>query len=226
MTDQTVVEGNPITPPEQGSATTPASTPGTGQPSQDLAAQVRELQAVVRSLQSGKDKGNDRLRKELKPLVEIAKHLGVEPEKVKEAQRNILLDRLYEQEFGEPNQPEQPVGNGPTGNVEEVKAMLKKSGLEETDPDVLAVVTSGKTGIELAMDIGALKQRKAGAPSPTPAQSPAPVTPAAQPKNREHLKAEYINEIQGNRGNRAAIEQIQATYKERGLDIENIGFGL
>lgn len=225
MTDQTVVEGNPTVPQEPGNATPPVSAPTPGQPSQvDLAAQVRELQAVVRSLQSGKDKGNAQLRKELAPLVEIARHLGVEPEKVKEAQRNILLDRLYEQEFGERNQTETAPGTSAPETAVEATTVIKQAGLNESDPNVLAIVAKGLTGVNLAVELGKYAARVAAAPNPTPAQSPAPVSPVAPQQSKEELKREYIEVMRKNRGNPKALAQYRVQYANKGLDVFNVDF--
>ena len=224
--------------PTEGNQTANGGAPANAQPS-SMGGQpfegVAELKATldkalakldaqdgeIRALKSGKDKAVDRLTKDVGPMKEtlekLAKYLGVDEEKIRSAEREMIIDELYAEKFGG-RQPEQPANGMAASQGKAVDAsIVKELGLDENDPDVAKVLReSGPDPLKLAK----VAVSKAKTPAPDPSGAPAMGTPPALPTDgQEALAAAYSKEVASLRGNVLAVSQLQAKYRQKGLKI-------
>lgn len=192
-------EGNPTT---SGGAPANAqpSSPG-GQPFEGVAelkatldkalAKLDAQDGEIRALKSGKDKAVDRISKDVGPMKEtlekLAKYLGVDADKIKSAQREMIIDELYAERF-EGRQPERPT-NGMVesqGRTADAGVIVKSLGLDENDPDVAAILREGGDTLQLAK----VAIARASKPTPSPASAPAMGTQPIAPMDTSAKIAE------------------------------------
>jgi hypothetical protein len=211
-----------------GSATpNPSGTPD--QPlSGDLATALAELKALkgeVSALKSGKDKAVNRMEQAVNPLIEAARYLGVDDEKIKEAQRNMALDELVAQKFGTQSAPLPGTVAVQTPTIEVTKLAAQYQ-LDENDASfIVGLSKTDPATWELEIAKRALAKQKQ--PSPTPAQNTAPAggyTP--QPENVKALTQDYIKKLGELRGKKDAIKALKAEYQAKGVAVDNISFSV
>jgi hypothetical protein len=177
------VEGN--TDPDEGNVpTTPL--PETTQPLQgDVASLLKRLDdqdARLRALQSEKDKRWD---KEVMPTIKkVAEMFNIPVEKVREVQRNAMLDKLIDADTLSAT-PTIGTSQEQTAKVD-VQHIISEFGLNANDPDVLKAITEKEPSIAL----GKIAVARAKQPSPTTLQSPPPSGTPVAPKNEQALLAE------------------------------------
>ena len=224
--------------PTEGNQTTNGGAPanaqpssGGGQPFEGVAelkatldkalAKLEAQDGEIRALKSGKDKAVDRLTKDVGPMKEtlekLAKYLGVDEEKIRSAQREMIIDELYAEKFGG-RQPEQPANGmaASQGKAADANGIAKELGLDENDPEVAAVLREGADPLKLAK----VAIAKANKPTPSPTGAPGMVTPPAAPvDDQAALMTAYQKEVAGLRGNVLAVSQLQAKYRQKGLRI-------
>ncbi len=144
--------------PESGGQATPkpeTSPQGAGQDSpggesqiETLSQQVKELTGVVRALQSDKDKGVAKVSRDLKDLSEQfdtyykRRESGMSHEQAlrEEALDEIVAERMGPQKDTQVS-PEERQATQPKVTVEDyLSPLLKVSGLEDTDSDVIEII--------------------------------------------------------------------------------------
>lgn len=180
-----------------------------------LAKELSEIKSQLRSLQSGKDKAVDRIEERL------AKYLGVEEDKVMDAQRRMALDDLLDERL-QGAQQASGRANVPQAN-DEVQTVINELGLDANNPQVLSVLTKKLSPVRTAIELAKLAQPSS---APTDAQRP-PVqgVPPTTP-NQEALVAEYRAKVLANRGKRDVILALRAEYKQKGVPVESISFSI
>lgn len=212
-----------------GSATPNPSEIG-GQPlSGDLAtalAEIKALKGEVSALKSGKDKAVNRMEQAVNPLLEAAKYLGVDEEKVKEAQRNMALDKLVAREFGE--QPVQTTGTSPVqASGIEVTKLASQYGLDENDASFIVEISKEIDPNKRELEIAKRALAKQRSPSLTPAQNTTPVGGhIPQPENVKELTRDYIKKLGELRGKKDAIKALKAEYEAKGVPVNSIVFSV
>lgn len=176
------IEGNQGSAGGTGANPTPSAQPG--QPSAvDYAKSIQELQAklnaqdaVLRALQSGKDKRWDT---EVKPLQEtvdrLAEALGVDANQVKAAQHKLALEDLAEAYIEESEAEPSSIGMGDgEENSAELGTIEAALELPANDPRVADLrLRFGNDVATFALAAAKFKQSLATAPS-TPAEQPPP----------------------------------------------------
>ena len=191
-----------------------------------LSKQIVEIDKRTKSLQSDKDRGTDKNRKEIQRVVAEVEKLKARGYSEDDAFDRVELDgkirRIVQQLDDTPAQT-QPTGNG-NGSAVDKASVLSQYGLNENDPDVAASL-SGKFNSPLELENAALKvaYQRANKPSPDASASPAV---QGTPPGKPDLKPAYIKEIEANRGNRASIKAIQEKYRKQGFDPGSVGFSV
>jgi len=92
-------------------------------------AELKRQDAVIRALQSGKDKAVDRAVQEIAPVKEqlarMAEYLGVDASQVQKAQRQMALDAIAD-EYNSPSQPEaESTAKGASVELKHIEAALE-----------------------------------------------------------------------------------------------------
>ena len=156
----------------------PKSSDEQGQPSEsDLKTLIATLtkrfdaqDGEIRALKGGKDRAVARMENAVNPLLEKLKEHGVDENKIRSAQRDLVIDELYAAKYGE-QQPDQAAPGRvaeTAGDVEVQAKVLAKFKLDANDPAVSAVLREhGSNSIDFAMHIGELAGKKASQPIPS-----------------------------------------------------------
>jgi hypothetical protein len=210
----------------------PTSTPSGGQGQQlspdvsVLMNEVKELKKELRGIQKGTDKRFERQDDNIKRILEL-KEQGLSEPQIK---RELYIDSLMQ---GQSASPAEPVGNEnsrQTPDVESAFRTVEEYGLSQNDPDFIALLR-GVSKMDKATFDAKVKDFVLGKVKPPKPASPAdvvqaPVRTGATDKSKDALKSDYVKDMQAARGSKATVRQVQAKYRELGLDIENIGFGV
>jgi hypothetical protein len=167
---------------EQNANSVP-STPA-GQPSEadltkvllELQGQIKEQGAVIKALQSGKDKRWD---SEVKPLrdsvAKIADALGIDPKEVIKAQKAVALDELAEAYMGDRSLPSSGGTGGGNDAVVELQSIVAALDLPANDSRVTSLqLKYAGDPAKFTLEAAALKKQLATAQEPTPAEQPLP----------------------------------------------------
>ena len=220
MTTENPTDGKQAT---EGATQPPVAPPSNVpvQLSADEIKALRELPNLVKGLQKGTDKQIGQVKSDVKRILEL-KEQGLNETQI---QRELFLDSMIEQ--GGVAKP--LVGNENKAQSLDTDSIINSFGIPETDPalSVLKVkyADDKATLISKAHELSLERAKQA----PVNAASDLGVmreSPPPPPANREQLKQDYLSEVRKNRGNKAAILEVQKRFKTKGLDIENIGFGL
>ena len=227
--------------PTEGNQTTNGGAPANAQPSSAGGQPfegVAELKATldkalakleaqdgeIRALKSGKDKAVDRLTKDVGPMKEtlekLAKYLGVDEEKIKVAQREMIIDELYAEKFGG-RQPEQPANGmaASQGKAADASLIVKELGLDENDPEVAAVLREGADPLKLAKVAINMAKKPTPSPSGAPALGSAPA-PTMTDERIEQLAAQRNALYKEPSKNRDKIKAIEKQLVEAGVKLD------
>lgn len=190
---------------------------------------VKRLDDMERRAQSEKDRGIAKVSKELetwRPVLEKVQSLaGLTPEQVAQVQREMEWDAMRERVFGNSQpvaaQPAQEQANNSTEKA------LRKFQLDVNDPEVVTAIRENPDPFDQVAALAKISVARQSSPTPSPASNAAPAQGTTVPKaTRDGLKAEYTQKMQAARGNPALVRQLRSEYAAKGLDVENIGFGL
>jgi len=202
-----------------GGSATPSPSQTADQPlSGNLAAMEARLKATegeLKALKSGKDAAVNRVETAGKTLLEYARVLGVDEEKIKEAQRTMALDELVAQKYGA--QPNQATGSGTVQTpVVEVTKIAAQYGLDANDASFIASLANETDADKVELAVARRAKEKQNQPSPTDAQRTAPAGGSGTQESTD-LKAEYQKKVTKLRGNIKAVSDLQAEYRKKGL---------
>jgi len=170
--------------PSQPQADKPDSTSQPQTNPLDLLENQDFVEGLRRVFQSEKDRGVNRVQKEVKgirdDLAELAQRLGVSPEKVAEVQREMEVEDAvaWYREQRQVSQPASP-GSGPdvSGMIE---GILLASGVDKSDAGVRAFLAQN-AGDDAPQKLAAfLKERKTNPPSPAGISTLASGSPPAR----------------------------------------------
>jgi hypothetical protein len=193
-----------------------------------LVAEIKALKGEVNALKSGKDKAVNRLEEEWKPLKELAKYLNVDEDTVREAQRNMLLDKLVAQSLSSP-QPEQVATGTSTPQVAraDVQTLASQYGLDPiADAPFLLSLVSEPDPSKVELMIARKARDKTSQPNPTPASSPAPMGGTPVTQKGEELVGEYKTKMLTNKGNKELLRQIKEEYRQKGCPVDHVNFSI
>lgn len=205
--------------PSQGDQPTSSGAPSYA----ELLESVRALDAQVRSMQSGKDRGISSLKKQQenfqKQLAEFRALTGEGGVSEQVAMR-ILYPNLPEepQATPEPATPQGRYGSQPPRSTVDTDALFKAFGIDpQTDPEVTNLYRQGKTSLD---DAAALIKQRTTRPAPQPNPGQVLPTGGGQSVPVDDLQAQYSKELSNiRRGDIAAISRLQAKYQKLGLPV-------
>jgi hypothetical protein len=232
MSNDTMEGGQVVTPVEQPSSE--SGQPGVQQPSAgggDVAAfqaKIDALEAQVKALQSGKDRGQRKLAKEVESIRgELEKYDAYlkkysNPE---DASRQFMLDRIIEREFGgagtETTEDEGRAAKNPQSmpTVQIDAEFLGLLGISPDDPALTLALQQGKDPVEAVKTVAKAKQ--ANPPAPT---SPSENVPTGGAGSSQTNQAALMSEYQAKasklrRGDWAAAAALAEEYRKKGLDV-------
>lgn len=185
---------------------------------------VRTLEGMVKSFQSGKDKGQDRLESQVANLSEqLARYetlraQGLEPAK---AEREMILDDI----IAERRTPQEPTPGKPRPAASvEAQTIAKALGLNENDPEVVKTLRDHPDNVlEQVLGIANLaRTRQSTQPNPAAVQT---AGGGAAVSSEDELSKQYQSEKSKiKRGSQAAnqLMALKQKYREnaRRLGIE------
>ena len=191
-----------------GAGANPNLSGQTSQPlDPNLAKVISELQATVKSqageinaLKSGKDSAIDRIERSQKDtFARIATVLGVDEEKVREAQRNLVLDDLVAERLGNAQSAHPADGTvrqaTPVPEFKEIDDLLD---LPENDPRVTNLkLLYGHDRSAYIKNAKVLKESlKQSAPTPAEQLGSAPASSVKPSGSAIQAKIERLNQLQ------------------------------
>ena len=176
-----VVSGNVGSQPIASTNQTPAVSTSSEPTLAEVLQQLKELQGHVRSLQSGKDKGTQRVQTEVQSLAEQMKRYGEYLDRYKdpgEAARQYELDDLLAQKrqgisntnatyTGKDGSPTATSGVDYTG-------FINAMGLPVNDAEVVAATTSGGETLDVINKLTDIANKRRQSPKPPAQPSPLP----------------------------------------------------
>lgn len=226
MTDQSKEEKLPGT--GEGDSQVPPSTTGgadsTGGSKGGVTLEdFKRLEGLVKQMQSGRDKLENRNQQEIKDLkmrldqyAELRNQGLTHERAVTEMQRDEEMAELRRKlDTGTPGQ----LGAAPLNTQAQgdpIEAVIRGLGLDPNTPEVIEVINQrGKPLADRTASLAALAVNK---PSPVSAPASVASTGIGAPLT-EDLMREYQAEVKPYRGDVAKIVAIQAKYREKGLNI-------
>jgi len=215
------------TPKVEGEQEQPTSEPSqpTGQLSREdvqaLIARLDEQDKLIKGLQKGTDKQIGQVRDNVKRILEL-KEKGLDESQIN---RELFLDTLMDSQ----NTPAAPVvGKQPEQPSLDVNAVVKAMLLDESDVAVAAIKKAYVNNpVELVAQLANLKESRSSVKPVTPASSLPPEggnTPAD--KDVQALAQEYSHKVMEARGNKALIRQLKEEYRQKGVPVDQVYFGV
>lgn len=214
----------------------PASDGGSGSGgSSDADAKLNKilerLERIERGEQSVKDRAVAGVRKDLdalKPALEkIFSMAGVNQEQQAQITRELEWDDMKARVYGSGNaqQPAAPAQGAASGASLEI---VKDLGLDIADPQVVELVReSGSDSVTLTRKLAKLAIAKASAPQPTTGSAAViPGGASASGSTPAQLESQYRKEVMSNRGKPQAIAEIKERFREQGLNVDSVVFGV
>ena len=182
-----------------GGSATPNPSGTEGQPSGDnltpMEVRMKALEGEIKALKSGKDAAVNRVEKAGNQLLEYAKYLGVDEDKIKEAQRTMAIDELVAQKYGVQSAP--VIGNNAVQTpVVEVTKIASQYGLGEEDQSFIASLGNETDADKVELAIARSAKEKKNQPSPTPAQQTAPTGGHVAPQVDEKALTDELEVLQ------------------------------
>lgn len=178
---------------------------------------VPEFREGLRAIfNSDKDRGVNRVRKEISgvkdEVAELAKRLGVAPEKVAEVQRDIEIEETLQwaREQRQASQPESPGSGEDVSGV--IEGILLASGVDASDPGV-RVFLAENAGEDTPQKLVAYLKDKQNKPSASAAS-------IAAPSGGVLPTGEFSNQSSDELGDR--LIDLQKNYKANEPEIDKI----
>jgi len=198
-----------------GGVEQPTSQPSGSAEANPLLDKVNGLESVIqqqgeliRSLQSGNDKRFGKMDTDIKRILELSGK-GMDETQI---QRELFIDRLYQQGQSTP-QPAQPQGNGqPQGQTIDVDGMIKPLQFADNDPALAALkIKYSGNPQELVKAAADLRIQQLTSTGPTPGTGLSQTGgQGAGGVNYDALAAEYENLAKNPAANFERMVQIQA----------------
>lgn len=205
----------------EGGQPTPTLQAETQPSSGDLAkmqAKLDELDRAYRALQSEKDRG---VKKVAADVERINKALRL---KEKGLDEDEIMHRLKVDELYDRGTSPEPVVPSPVATarqdtyLDEATRFVQESGLDPADPEVVKLMI----GHASEADYLRLAVRKLKAPAPEGAGAQPMKPEGVAKKDMDALINSYVEKVNANRGNKAAIRAIQEEYRKQGVEVERI----
>lgn len=184
----------------------------------NLQKKIDAQDGEIRALKSGKDKAVDRVVKsQEETLAKLAKYLDIDETKVREAQRQSVLDELVEERIGSKGQPnDASQGSGAAqGNKVELQYIDTALDLPANDSRVTDLkLKHGGDPVTYLREAMTLAQSFKNQTSPTPAEQLPPQ--GSQPPKADLMK-EFEARAKGLRGN--DLINLKMEFRKKGLAI-------
>ncbi len=225
-------QGSPNPDASGGQAAVPS--PVTAPELETVLKVVKDLEAQVRSLQSGKDKGMAAVQREIKELKaskeqfdRYAKLLqnGAEPDEAYQSvRREVMVERLLaklEAEEGEAGVPRQDGAGTPSpqaGQAADVDPSV--FGLDPNAPEVVELYRRGEVSLSALYTLAQkAKARQEVQPNPG---AVLPVGGGIAPPSKDFTE-DYRKEMYAARGQGPHVgRQIKEKYRQKGVDVDNL----
>lgn len=189
------------------------------------------LEIVRRQQQSTKDRGvasaNKKADEALTLIKDVAHRLGIDPAKVQQAQRDIVLDELINERLGnsqaKPGGEVQAEAQQPASSLDIEAAKKVFPNLDENDPRVTKAVRDAKSQEALIVSLANIRLQDAGKPQASPTQAVSGGGKTVSPSQTDSLTAAYKADVEAlkaaNRGYAPphALAKLKETYREKGL---------
>jgi len=188
----------------------------------------KTLEARVNGLQSVKDKDKQELsdlKQRIAEYEQLKERLG--PEGAMEqlelrdqlSQMNQALSKLTN------SASTQTPGTGASG-VGEMAQVIADNQLDANDPEVTKILATFK-GLKAATELGKLAVLKASKQPPSAAASTSMTAGSASvPTDVAALTAEYQTKMMAARGNKTLATQIKEQYRNKGVPVDSVLFGV
>lgn len=230
-------EADPSPQTEQPSKTEVGETqPGNSLAGAELAQAALNDPETAKQLrahfQSGKDKGIAKVEKKadaaLAQIEQFAKALGVDPAKIEEAQREIVLNDIVQERLNPQQTDSQPVASGVT--AAETQQLASSLLTSVATPEVMAAV-QGDLKDKLFANPEQAQQaimtsytNHVTKPQAGPADAGQQLGTSSPEANADGLIKEYTIEMNKVRGDAPALRAVKEMFRGKGVDVDNIGF--
>lgn len=192
----------------------------------DLGGKYEALQKELRGLQGRQDKTESAFKTQFAEYDRLIKKgmshdEAVETLENKQKETSTLTDLQKRLE----DLAKRLEGGQPATASQEVVQAFEELGLDVRDPAVIIEMQKYRDLDSAVAGAYRFKKSMSKAPGVTSAQTPA-LTSVPKSVSMETLKSEYIKEVSAVRGNRSLVKGVQAKFRERGLNVDSIGFSV